>query len=60
MSVQKRSLPPTRGYYRRTDPDHECAGHLKPAASPGKYECRVCGSIHKPQHWRDESGGARP
>lgn len=59
MSAQQGPLPPNRGYFRRT-PEHECGGHLKPANSPGKYECRVCGSIHIPEHWRDESGGIRP
>jgi hypothetical protein len=52
---------PTRGYLRRTR-DHECAAHLKPASSRGKYECRICGSIHAPEWWGgppENGGGSR-
>jgi hypothetical protein len=59
MTREDQPFPPTRAYNRRS-PDHECGGHLKPAANPDFFECRVCGAIHKPQHWRDESGGVRP
>ena len=48
--------PPTRGYLRST-PEHECAGNLKPAVGPGKWECRICGAIHAPQWWGGPSEG---